>query len=420
MKFIASLLVLSSASAMELATPDVSASSKIGARLLSKARQLENNNKNGDITWISGYSLKFQKCATSKDYYGGYFGGNGQNNNNKNNNRNGYNGMYQQRLVHFKLCPSSSCSSCEGGADYVIDMNEYVNAYVESKMEAQEYNCERVRENCYCEDANDDEACEANCYYQAGLDYCGEQNQNNNNNNNNGQQQQQFNLQEALECRRLEVDDEALQYYMYQNGGSNQMQNMQYYQQGGQQQQNNNNQRMELFVGPYCSSNGKSINLGVFMDETCSYDAPKGIYSKLTGQSLPYSSESLIDSTCVSCAEPTNYDDNNNGDQQDEDKVLEVCERLYEQSGKCEANLAAVKNTYGMYPNTYGCEFIKGLTVSGKSRISFNQVQAAVTPKALAGVFAATTVIFGATAFYLGKKLQRSNVNLVSENGAMA
>lgn len=74
MKFIASLLLVSSASAMELATPDVSASSKIGARLLSKARQLEGN-KDGDITWISGYSLKFQKCATSKDYYGGYFGG---------------------------------------------------------------------------------------------------------------------------------------------------------------------------------------------------------------------------------------------------------------------------------------------------------------------------------------------------------
>lgn len=318
--------------------------------------------------------------------------------------------MYQQRLVHFKLCPSSSCSSCEGGADYVIDMNEYVNAYIESKMDAQEYNCERVRENCYCEDANDDEACEASCYYQAGLDYCGEQNQNNENG------QQQFNLQDAVECRRLEIDDEALQYYMYQNGGANQMNNMQYYQQGGQQ----NQQRMELFVGPYCSSNGKSIHLGVFMDETCSYDAPKGIYSKITGQSLPYSSESLIDSTCVSCKEPQDYDENNQGDQQDEDEVLEVCERLYQQSGKCEANLAAVNQQYGVYPNTYGCEFIKGLKVSGKSRISFNQVQNAVTPKALAGVFAATTVIFGATAFYLGKKLQRSNVNLVSENGAIA
>jgi hypothetical protein len=339
--------------------------------------------------------------------------GNGQNNN-KNNNRNGYNGMYQQRLVHFKLCPSSSCSSCEGGADYVIDMNEYVNAYLESKMEAQEYNCERVRENCYCEDANDDEACEANCYYQAGLDYCG----NNNNQNQNQNGQYQFNLQEAVECRRLEVDDEALQYYLYQNGGANNMQNMQYYQQGGQQQ---NNQKMELFVGPYCSSNGKSIHLGVFMEETCSFDAPQGIYAKITGQSLPYSSESLISNQCVSCKEPTNYDNNNNGDQQDEDQVLEVCERLYEQSGKCETNLAAVNNANGyMYPNTYGCDFIKGLTVSGKTRISFNQVASSVTPKALAGVFAATTVFFGATAFYLGKKLQRSNVNLVSENGAMA
>ena len=288
-------------------------------------------------------------------------------------------------------------------------------------MEAQEYNCERVRENCYCEDANDDEACEAACYAQAGLDYCGEQQQqqNNQNNQNGQQQQQQFDLQEAMECRRLEVDDEAMQYYLYQNGGNNQMNNMQYYQQGGQQQNNGQN-RMELFVGPYCSSNGKSIHLGVFMDETCSYDAPKGIYSKITGQDLPYSSESLIESTCVSCKEPQEYDENNQGDQQDADEVLEVCERLYEQSGKCEANLAAVNQAYGVYPNTYGCDFIKGLTVSGKSRISFNQVKASVTPKALAGVFAATTVIFGATAFYLGKKLQRSNVNLASEGGAMA
>ena len=74
MKFIASLLLLSGATAMELATPDVAANSKMGSRLLSKARQLEGN-KDGDITWIAGYSLKFSKCATSNDYYGGYFGG---------------------------------------------------------------------------------------------------------------------------------------------------------------------------------------------------------------------------------------------------------------------------------------------------------------------------------------------------------
>jgi len=411
---------------MELATPDVSATSKMGGRLLSKARRLEGGKD--DITWIAGYSLKFQKCVTSHDYYGGYFGGEGNggedgNNNNQQNNRNGYNGMYQQRLVHFKLCPSSSCSSCEGGADYVIDMNEYVNAYIESKMEAMEYNCERVRESCYCENANDDEACEAYCYAQAGLDYCGEQNQE----NQNGEQAYEFNLQEAVECRRLELDEDAVKYYMYQNGGaSNQMQQYNYQQNG----QNNGDQKVELFAGPYCSSNGKSIFLGVFMDETCSYEAPKGIFSTITGQALPYSSESLIESGCVSCKEPVEYDENNNGDQQDEDEVLEVCERLYEQSGKCESNLAAVSQTYGMYPNTFGCDFINGLTVSGKSRISWNSIQntahsiqntaSHVTAKALAGVFAASTVFFAMTAFYLHKKSNRSNVNLASDNGALA
>ena len=113
-------------------------------------------------------------------------------------------------------------------------MNEYVNAYMESKMEAQEYNCERVRENCYCEDANDDQACEQACYYQAGLDYCQQEEQNQNG-------QKQFNLQEALECRRLEVDDNAMQYYQYQNGNPNY-----------QYMNNGQGGRMEFFVGPYC------------------------------------------------------------------------------------------------------------------------------------------------------------------------
>ena len=78
MKFITSLFLTSVATTtatMELATPDVSATSKMGGRLLSKARRLEGGKD--DITWIAGYSLKFQKCVTSHDYYGGYFGGEG-------------------------------------------------------------------------------------------------------------------------------------------------------------------------------------------------------------------------------------------------------------------------------------------------------------------------------------------------------
>eukprot|EP00970_Alexandrium_tamarense_P020088 scaffold14831_cov214-Alexandrium_tamarense.AAC.3 len=397
--------IATATAATQIDTSDIPATSKMGARILSKARQL-GDNKDNDITWVANYSLKFEKCATSTDYYGGYFGGNqAQGNNNRNNNRQGYNGMYQQRLIHFKLCPSSSCSSCSGGADYVIDMNEFMGAYLESKMNAQEYNCEKVRENCYCDDANDDDACEATCFAAAGLDYCQQEG------DNNGENKNQFNLQEAVECRRMEVDEDAMNYYAYQNGGNGQ--NNAYY--GGQ---------MEFFVGPYCANSGKQIFLGVFMDETCSMEAPKGIYAKLNyGQSLPYSSTSLIESGCVSCKEPEEYDENNNGDQQDEDKVLEICENLYEQAGKCETDLTALNAAYGQYPNTYACDFIKGLKASGKSRINFSQMTNSVknaTPATLAGVFAATTVLFGGLAMYLHQKIQRSNVNLVSDGGAMA
>jgi hypothetical protein len=115
-----------------------------------------------------------------------------------------------------------------------------------------------------------------------GLDYCGQYMQGGNNNNN--QNKNQFNLQEALECRRLEVDEQALQYYMYKNGGGmgNNAQNYYNY----NYNQNRNNNKMELFVGPYCANGGKKILLGVFMDETCSYAAPKGTYEKLVSQHI--------------------------------------------------------------------------------------------------------------------------------------
>lgn len=388
---------------VELPTGDIAASSKLGSRILSQARQLDGEN----FSWVAGYSLKFEKCATSDEYYGGYFGGEGGGGNDRQN----FNGMYKQRLIHFKLCPTGSCDSkCTYGADYVVDMGVFVEAYIESKLDAQEYNCEMVRENCYCDDANDDEACEYQCYVDAGLDYCEENN--NNNNNNNGQQMEEFQLEDAAECRKLEIDEEALAAYFYQNyqnnngGGQN---GYNYYgQQGGQ------NGEMELFVGPYCSSNGKNIFLGVFHDETCSYQAEAGIYEKFSyGQALPYSSESIISSECISCKEPQDANDQNNGDQQDEDEVLEICERLYEDAGKCESGLA---DGVTYYPTTYGCDFIKSLHAPGKMN-SAKKSSSVSAAQVFAGLFAATTAIFGAVAFYFHKKQQRGSVDLSGQDG---
>ena len=38
---------------------------------------------------------------------------------------------------------------CGNGVDYVIDMNLFVEAFIESKLEAQEQRCQQVLENCY-------------------------------------------------------------------------------------------------------------------------------------------------------------------------------------------------------------------------------------------------------------------------------
>jgi hypothetical protein len=163
--FLSALSVASAGKAVEIPTNDIPASSPLGNRILSAARRLDNNNNNQYTDWVIGYSIKFEKCAVSEEYYGGYFGGQNGNNNNNNKNRQNYNGMYQQRLVHFKLCPADSCvagtkkNSCKNGAEYVLDMNTFVEAYVEAKLTANQYDCEKVRETCYCDDANDDDVC---------------------------------------------------------------------------------------------------------------------------------------------------------------------------------------------------------------------------------------------------------------------
>jgi hypothetical protein len=149
------------------------------------------------------------------------------------------------------------------------------------------------------------------------------------------------------------------------------------------------------------------------MDETCSFAAPQGIYNKFSlGKYIPYQSESLVESGCISCAEPKDYNQQNYNDQQDADDVTEVCERLYEESGKCETNV----NIY--YKNNYGCEFIKSLKASG-TKMSNKSV--AIPAKIFATLFAATTVIFGGIAYFLHHKVQRGSVNLhADENGQLA
>ena len=47
---------------IDLSTADVKADSKVGNRLLSKARRLDGDNEEA-MSWVAGYSLKFHRSV---------------------------------------------------------------------------------------------------------------------------------------------------------------------------------------------------------------------------------------------------------------------------------------------------------------------------------------------------------------------
>jgi hypothetical protein len=182
--FVRSILLafLAAVASAKTIVPDfeVSADSKLGQRLLSSARALENNDR--DWTFVAKYSIKYTGCVSLVSL--------SQEGNNNNNNGGGV--LQTQNLAKFSLCPTDGeCGSCKGGADYVINMMEFVDAWTEAKMTAEEYACEQIRENCYCNNMyNDDQACENYCYTQAEMTSCIEVDDG----------QEEFELQRYLEC----------------------------------------------------------------------------------------------------------------------------------------------------------------------------------------------------------------------------
>ena len=86
-------------------------------------------------------------------------------------------------------------------------------------------------------------------------------------------------------------------------------------------------QFQEGYVGPYCAD-GYNIYLGYYEDEGCYTLAADGTFESLYGYALPYSEESIIQGDCANCKEHGEEQDQNDGDQEDEDDVLEQCEEL--------------------------------------------------------------------------------------------
>ena len=367
----------------------ISATSKVGSKLIAGARRLEDANEEIDFTWVANMSLKFQGCYHNQQF---------------NEEADGEDDVMisTQRLVRFRLCPTSSCSmesaaGCDSGyGDYVIGMDQYLEAYFEAVQQDQEYACEyEVQEggDCECDGENqgddfDEEICQYDCYMGKGMEYCVDRNPYNDDEQEDEEKEE---LQEMAECRELEIQDDN-------------------------QRRKLEAEEVQYFIGAYCSDSGSAIHLGLFTEETCSQFADdysgKNTYMSLMGSSMPYSETTMIGTECMSCKEPQDADQNNDNDNQDADEVKEGCEQLYEASGKCESGLSGV----AQYPNTAACNFMEGIKIVRKNGVVVSGPGTVnTTASVFIGIFAASFILLGGYAYYLKTKLDRAKVNLVSE-----
>lgn len=336
------------AAAKQLPT-EISATSDLGRSLLSQSRRLDGGDDDGEdaMTWMIGYSLKFQGCrhhtslnldADDEDDVK----------------------VQTSKLAHFRLCPANSCEGWLGGGcssnygDYVVDLATFAKTFVEGQKRAEEYVCQMyMYENCDCQETDDKddgwdrEYCEYDCYANSKkMKGCVDRNPYEE--DEEEERDREFEAERYAECEEWEMpesDDDG-----NQNNGDDDAEEVQYY------------------IGPYCSANGGAVYLGMYTDDTCTNFADsnsgKTTYKTLSGgETLPYSSTSLITSDCVACVEqedPGRRDDGDDDGEQ-EPEVSDQCGRLYESSGKCESSINVAKSGMTSDPDTGACSYINGI-----------------------------------------------------------
>jgi len=145
-----------------------------------------------------------------------------------------------------------------------------------------------------------------------------------------------------------------VQAYMEEQG-----ENMQYddnfqideYAECGEYENNNDDGNgYQYYIGPACTDDGTDIKLDLFYDEYCTQVPEDVTFEQVSnGWTMPYSEGGLVSTYCSSCREV---------DDDGAYETKEMCERLYESSGKCESNM----ESYHYYGKQEGaCEYIQEL-----------------------------------------------------------
>jgi len=323
MKLSLAILAAVVSSTVGVTVDSISANSKMGQNLLSKARLLEEDENEeyyeNDMTWVEDFAIKFIGCNQVAQW------------NDQADEDNDVR-ITTQKHVHFRLCPNRRCSNdsaygCKAGyGDYIVDMETFVQEYLDNVQNIKESACATAKNNCDCEGNDDEDGCYNQCYYDAGYEQCIEE------------EDAVIALEDYSQCAE----------FAYQGGNDDGN--------GRKLGEDEDDDGNQYYIGPYCSAQGGGVVLGMFTDNTCTTaaDSNYGLetFEAMTGAALPYSSSPVVDKKCYTCAY-VNEDDGG-------DEVRETCTNIYQSSGKCESRLFETISD----PNEAACNYIHGLKIT--------------------------------------------------------
>jgi len=296
---------------------------------LGAGRKLNDENYIPDIT---GYSVKFEMCQFVKAY-----------DDDMADDEESGTVLATKHFVIFRLCPtgSSSCNSNYG--EYIVSMEEYLEAYVGYVQEQQENWCQACDENCEDQQNQDqdggrqlDDANANNNYDCSCVDTC-------------------YKIENMEENGYVDATDYLECQAIYEDNYGN-----------------------KLYAGPFCSG-GEKIKIGVFSDENCMVlESGKDVETYLVnndGNAIKLS-HALLKKTydasdpvsCLAVDEDANNNNNNNNNNDKEPEAIELCEQLYEASAKCEKTHGFDNGyaNYDAYANQFAqesavCSFISSI-----------------------------------------------------------
>jgi len=258
---------------------------------------------------ISAYSLKFEQCQFVKAYDDELAGEDSETI------------LATRRFVIFRLCPTGSCDSCSYNfGEYIVDLQDYLDATVEYQKDMQDEMCNTCQAYCY-NNQNDDAAAAADDDAAAADD-------------DEARRLQNYNIDCDScydECMKIENMEEngyidatdfldCQMVYDPEDDGKG-----------------------ALYAGPMCASNGSKIKIGLFTDDECNVpDTDKDVDDYLmdeNGGNMKLSHallKTVYSSGCVSCAAPQEYNGNDDAAYAQEAEVLDMCDQLYDAAAKCE------------------------------------------------------------------------------------